>query len=66
MLSLSDDGIHWDRAFDVRDSCPPLRYPGKAKGPGYQYPGALVVGSELIVSYSVNKEDIAVSVMQLW
>lgn len=65
VLSLSDDGVHWDRAFDVRDSCPPRRYPGRAKGPGYQYPGAVVVGSQLLVSYSVNKEDIAVSIIDV-
>ena len=50
-LSLSKDGIHWDTHFSVRHgvlganidnggSCP--RYPGGAKGCGYQYPGAMI------------------------
>lgn len=36
VLSLSDDGVTFDRAFWVRDHCPPMRYPGSAKEPGYQ------------------------------
>ena len=96
MLSLSDDGINWDRAFWVVKDCPPLRFPGRAKGPGYQvgsnverplsccapcahvlftstcpplpyikYPGALVMNNTLYMTYSINKEDIGISVAHL-
>ena len=71
-LSLSADGVAWDRHWAVRydgrglpisqgGSCP--NYKGAAKGCGYQYPGALVdtERGEMVVSYSVGKEDIALT-----
>ena len=66
-LSLSADGISFDRHFAVRHgvkgadidhggSCP--RFKGAAKGCGYQYPGAMIdeARKEMIVSYSIGKE----------
>ena len=40
---------------------------GAAKGCGYQYPGAMidVANQQMIVSYSIGKEDIALTVFPL-
>lgn len=75
-LNLAADGVHFDRHFAVRHgiagmdidhggSCP--RFKGAAKGCGYQYPGAMidVERQEMIVSYSIGKEDIALSIFPL-
>ena len=74
-IATSHDGLTWDNAWAVRYGAPPVRYPGEAKGPGFQYPGALLLQpsdllgeeggaveeSTLIVCYSVGKEDIALT-----
>ena len=64
-LSLSKDGIHFDRAFSIRYGAPKVvKYPGLGKCPGFQYPGAMILknkdgnGSTMWVSYSIGKEDI--------
>jgi hypothetical protein len=66
VFSLSTDGLNWDKVWAVRTcldaSCEP-RYGGY---PGFQYPAALWKldgprGPEIIFSYSINKEDIAMS-----
>jgi hypothetical protein len=57
-ISLSDDGLHFDRTAILRFVAPPRRYEGKAKSIGYQYPHSIVVGDHLWVIYAVNKEDI--------
>ena len=61
VLSLSRDGKVFDWAAAIRHGAPKVRHPGRAKGPGYQYPSALVVGDALWVIYSIGKEDVAVS-----
>ena len=60
-LSVSKDGIHFNRAFSVRFGAPPVIYPGEAKVVGFQYPGAMVLKNTMWVSYSVGKEDIGVT-----
>jgi len=61
-ISLSRDGLNFDRMAVIRFVAPPMRYEGKAKGGGgYQYPHSVVVGENLWVIYSVNKEDIEVA-----
>jgi hypothetical protein len=60
-LSLSADGIAFDRVFAVRGGAPRIRLPGKGKGRGYQYPSAVVVTDAIWIMYSVGKEDVAVS-----
>ena len=57
-LSVSKDGIHFNRAFSVRFGAPPVIYPGEAKIAGFQYPGAMVLKNTMWVSYSLGKEDI--------
>lgn len=61
-ISLSRDGLHFDRFAVLRFVPPPQRYPGKAKsGTGFQYPHSAVIGEHLWVIYSVNKEDMEVA-----
>ena len=62
-ISLSRDGVLFDRVAAVRAGAPPTAYPGVGKGPGFQYPAAAVDAARgmLLVAYSVNKEDIAVT-----
>ena len=60
-ISLSRDGLNFDRVAVIRFVVPPQRYEGRAKGIGFQYPHSVVVGDSLWVMYSVNKEDIQVT-----
>ena len=60
-ISLSTDGINFDRAFSVRYGAPPVKYPGTAKIVGFQYPGAMVKENMMWVSYSIGKEDIGLT-----
>ncbi|MCK4677340.1 MAG: exo-alpha-sialidase, partial [Bacteroidales bacterium] len=57
-ISLSRDGLNFDRVAVIRFVPPPRRYEGRAKSRGFQYPHSVVVGDNLWVMYSVNKEDI--------
>jgi hypothetical protein len=57
-ISLSADGLNFDRVAVIRFMPPPMRYQGRAKGIGFAYPHSVVVGDDLWVIYSVNKEDI--------
>ena len=61
VLSLSADGITFDQAVALRYGTPPVRYEGRNKLPGFQYPSAVVVGDSLWVAYAIGKEDIAVA-----
>ena len=60
-ISLSRDGLKFDRSAVIRFVSPPQRYLGKFKSKGYQYPHSVVVGEHLWVIYSVNKEDMEVA-----
>lgn len=60
-ISLSRDGLNFDRAAVIRFFAPPMRHKGRAKSIGFQYPHSMVVGEDLWVMYSVNKEDIQVT-----
>ena len=60
-ISLSRDGLRFDRSALIRFVAPEKRYEGKAKSIGFQYPHSVVVGGNLWVIYSVNKEDIEVA-----
>jgi hypothetical protein len=61
VISLSRDGVAFDWAAAIRHDAPSVRHRGGAKGPGYQYPSAVVAGDALLVIYSIGKEDVAVS-----
>ncbi len=60
-ISLSRDGLNFDRMTVLRFVTPPQRHEGKAKSIGYQYPHSIVVKDHLWVIYSVNKEDMEVA-----
>lgn len=64
-ISLSRDGLNFDRVAVIRFIAPPQRYEGRAKSIGYAYPHSVVVGNNLWVVYSVNKEDIQVTRISL-
>lgn len=60
-ISLTKDGLNFDRVAIIRFIPPPLRYPGLEKTIGYQYPHSVLADGDLWVIYSVNKEDIQVT-----
>lgn len=60
-ISLSRDGLNFDRTAIIRFISPPLRYKGLEKTIGYQYPHSVVAENDLWVIYSVNKEDVEVT-----
>jgi len=64
-ILLSGDGITFDRGFAIRTEPASARFLGRAKGGGYQYPGAIVWKRDLWVGYSINKEDVAVTRISL-
>jgi hypothetical protein len=66
-VTTSSDGVAFDSIDAVRANAPPPKFPDFTKGPGYQYPQAVVTesGDALIVVYSVNKEQIASSRISL-
>jgi len=64
-LSIAADGLAFDQHWAVRYGAPAVRYPGKAKCPGFQYPGAMVHDGFMYACYSIGKEDIAVSIVPM-
>ena len=60
-ISTSTDGRTFKRSWIVRNEPAKMRYPGKNKLDGWQYPHAIVWKSFLYVAYSINKEDVAVT-----
>ncbi len=60
-ISLSKDGLNFDRMAVIRFLPSERRYEGRSKSVGFAYPHSVVVGNRLWVIYSVNKEDIQIS-----
>lgn len=60
-VSLSRDGVHFDRAWLVRGDSQPRRYEGNHKSPGFSYPGAVVWNEHLYIAYATNKEDVEIT-----
>jgi hypothetical protein len=60
-ISTSRDGQEFDRSWIIRNEPTTMRFPGKNKLDGWQYPHAIVWKSFLYVIYSINKEDVAVT-----
>lgn len=60
-ISLSKDGLSFDRTALIRNDAVPLRHEGRWKNTGFQYPHSAIVDDSLCVMYSVNKEDIQVT-----
>ena len=64
VLSLSEDGIVFDRAWLLRaggGDIQPLRFEGRYKREGYSYPKSHVGERYLYVGYATNKEDVEVT-----
>ena len=55
----------FDRAFVLKNEPTTKRFEGKHKLDGWQYPHAMVVDKSLLVSYSVNKEDVRLARIRL-
>ena len=61
-ISVSDDGARFYRQYFIRAEETNMRFEGMHKGPGYQYPGVLVKDNRIFIVYSINKEDVGISV----
>lgn len=61
VISLSSDGIVFDQTVALRSDMPPVKYDGRNKLPGFQYPSAVVNEGSLWVAYAIGKEDIAIA-----
>ena len=65
IIAIASNGKTFDKAWTLRNNPPELRFEGKAKTLGYNYPKAFVSKDFLYVAYSVNKEEIAVTRLPL-
>jgi hypothetical protein len=64
-ISLSRDGLNFDRMAVLRFLAPDQHYEGRSKSVGYGYPHSTIVEDNLWVIYSVNKEDIEIACIPL-
>ncbi len=58
MISISDDGAKFHTMYTLVGDPTAQRVKGLLKNHGYQYPNDVIDGDKMLVSYSVNKEDI--------
>lgn len=58
VISLSKDGLNFDKVVLIRSGAPKIKYDGRWKAEGFQYPHSLVLGDDILVIYSVGKEDV--------
>ena len=63
LIALSDDGTEFDRMYTVVTGDTTRRIEGKHKEDGYHYANCLPDGDNLLLTYSYNKEDIDVVVI---
>ena len=57
-LALSSDGMVFDKMYMLVQGPTHRKIEGMHKEDGYQYPQTLVDGNRLLVTFSINKEDI--------
>jgi hypothetical protein len=62
-LSLSDDGAKFNKMYQLVKEPTRQRFQGHLKCHGYQYPSCAVDGDRLLIAHSVNKEDIAIGIV---
>ena len=62
-LSISDDGAKFNKMYQLVIEPTRQRFQGHLKCHGYQYPCCLVDGERLLIAHSINKEDIAVGIV---
>jgi hypothetical protein len=60
-LSVSRDGVVFERAYVVVEKGPPARFPNFTKRPGAQYPQLLEAGGCVWVIFSLNQESIQIA-----
>jgi hypothetical protein len=65
LIALSDDGQTFDRMLTLVDGPTTRRINGRHKEDGYHYPNCLAFEDHLLVTYSVNKEDIEVGMVKI-
>lgn len=65
VVSLSDDGVVFDREYIIDETFRPLRMQGKYKGGIYGYPHTIVADGRMHVICSINKEDVHVYTFEL-
>lgn len=65
MISISDDGYKFNKMYCLIDDPTAQRTKGLLKLHGYQYPCSLVDGNNLLIGYSVNKEDIELGIVDI-
>jgi len=64
VITLSKDGFLFNKAFLIRSGGQDLqamRFQGKYKRVGYNYPKSMIWGNYLYIGYATNKEDVEVS-----
>jgi hypothetical protein len=64
-IALSRDGLVYDRIANVRAEPTKPRWEGRAKSPGYHYMRGFEHDGKLYTIYSVNKEDIEMTIIPL-
>ena len=64
-IALSKDGLLYDRIGNVRAETTKARTVGRAKSPGYHYMRGFEHQGKLYTIYSVNKEDVEVTIIPL-
>ena len=65
LIALSDDGYIFDRQYTIVEGQTTRRIHGRHKEDGYHYPNCYADGDKLFVTYSVNKEDIEVGIVDV-
>ena len=64
-LSVSKDGYLFDENYILAMNPPLMKFRGRAKGTGFHYPHTAMTEDSLFVIYSLNKEDILISRINL-
>lgn len=64
-IATSKDGLLYDRIANVRAEPTKARWEGRAKGAGYHYMRGFEHDGQLYTIYSVNKEDVDVTIIPL-
>ncbi len=58
---FSKDGLNFDRVALIKIWPPKMAYKGRWKSNGFKYPHSLVLGDDILVIYSVGKEDVQIT-----
>jgi hypothetical protein len=64
-LLISDDGYKFNQVYMAANDPTSQRLTGLLKVHGYQYPCCLADGNKLLIGYSINKEDIECSMIDM-